>query len=155
MNRAPSALLPDADALFIDTPVLAEDGSISGEELLWLAVVATAWRDAFVISDVGILNSDRACDPELVRSEARRWLTFDFGDWAEDRFEICARAGVDEKMLRNAAKRRLQEIKTGEKTAQVVSLDTMFTELLDRSDGMDAAALDSALAALANLENAA
>ena len=80
--------------------------SSSPEVELWLAVVSRIWEDAWVSSNVSIRNTDRYCDPSLVRAEARRWLLLDHGSWRTDREEVCAAAGIDPDVIRGAAVRR-------------------------------------------------
>ena len=69
--------------------------SISSEVEMWAAVIMTAWNDAFLASDVWLKNSDRSCEPDLVRAEARRWLLLDFGTFKSDREEVCEMANID------------------------------------------------------------
>ena len=71
-----------------------------------MAVIARMWDDAWTASDTWIRNSDRHCEPSLVRAEARRWLLLDHGDWKTDREEVCAAAGIDPDVIRGAAVRR-------------------------------------------------
>ncbi len=125
--------------------------AISPEQAMWLAVVGRAWLDAFETSDPGLKNTDRTCDPSIVRAQARRWLVLDFGGWRENRETVCIMAGVDPDTIRNAARRRLKATHT----EAANDLDTAFLALVECSETLDAAAPDKALAALADLENAA
>ena len=121
---------------------------IPEEQALWLAVIGRAWLDTFEVSDICLSKSEPTRKPEAVRAEARRWLTFNIDPWREDRETVCDFAGIDPDMIRNAARRRIAETKK----AKAMELDTAFLELVSVSETMDAAALDSALAKLANLE---
>ena len=118
---------------------------------MWLAVVGRCWLDAFECSDAALRTTDRRCDPAIVRAQARRWLVLDFGGWREDREMVCVMAGVDPDTIRDAARRRLKATRT----EAANDLDTAFLRLVECSESLDAAALDKALAALADLENAA
>ena len=73
---------------------------------LFLAVVARVWDDAWLASNATLQNTDRRCEPDLVRAEARRWLLLDFGEFRADREEICTMAGLDPDAIRRAAIRR-------------------------------------------------
>ena len=98
-----TSLLPDLD----DGP-LEDAKTRSPEEYLWLSVVYAAWRDAFDRSDVDIVNSDRNCDPELIRGDGRRWLVSDIEPWRSAREEICSYASSEETALCKLAKERLE-----------------------------------------------
>ena len=87
---------------------LATGKLISGEQALWLAVVGRCWLDAFETNDPGLRNTDSTCDPEIVRAQARRWLTLDFAGWCEDRETVCIMAGIEPDLIRDAARRRLR-----------------------------------------------
>lgn len=161
-GKAPAALLRDADsALGVLHHVPDDDRPITPERRLWLSVIARCWADAFEASDWFLRASETALkrrdfDPDATRGEARRWLILDFGEWKSDRETVCDLAGVDPDLVRNAARRKLARVKAGEKpAAEVVSLDSMFTRLLESETTMDPDELDTALAELAALEAAA
>lgn len=158
MADAVPALDHGADSILQGEHVPEAEPAVSPERGLWLSVIATAWNDAFIASDAWLRNSDRrrACEPELIRNESRRWLTLDFGDWKQDREHVCSLAGVDADVIRQAARKKLAEIKAGEAaTAEIISLDAAFARLLDSESELTPAEIDSALAELATLEVAA
>ena len=124
---------------------------ISPERAMWLAVLGRAWLDAFEASDAALRTIDRPSDPEVVRAQARRWLVLDHSGWKADREKVCDLVGVDPDLIRDAARRRLKETR-----ADVAhDLDRAFLRLVECSESLDAAELDRALAALADLETAA
>lgn len=93
----------------------ASEGKISGEQALWMAVLMRAVHDAFVSSDVQITSSENDkggdFDPDIIRAEAKRWLTAGFGDYVEDREFVCEAAGVDVDDVVAASRKRLAEVK--------------------------------------------
>ncbi len=114
-------------------------------------MVGRCWLDAFECSDAALRTIDRRSEPEIVRAQARRWLVLDHSGWKEDRETVCIMAGVDPDLIRDAARRRLKATRT----EAANDLDTAFLRLVECSESLDAAALDKALAALADLESAA
>lgn len=133
------------------------DKVISPEQGLWLSVVARVWGDAFLVSDTWLRNSDPTCEPDLVRSEARRWLVADYGDYAIDREWCCDLAGISPEFIQSQARRKLAQAKMAEaesRQAEVVAIDRAFSVLVETENAMDGATLDAALAALAQLEAA-
>ncbi|MEX0922112.1 MAG: hypothetical protein WDZ84_05000 [Rhodovibrionaceae bacterium] len=156
MSDGVPALDHGADTILEGEHIPAPEQLTSPERALWLAVLGTAWVDAFEGSDFWLSNTDRSADPELIRNESRRWLTLDFGNWKQDRETVCHLAGIDSDMLRQAARKKLAEVKRGaEPTAEVLSLDQAFAKLLEVEGSMDAEDIDAALAQLAKLELAA
>lgn len=156
--RSPTTLDGDADSIFAGEHVSDDGPPVPPEVRLARAVLWQAYADAFVLSDIGIKNTDRRCDPEEVRWQSRRFLTVGFGVWAEDRTFWSDAAGIPEPALRAVCKRRLEEAKRAESEnqgAQIIELDTALTRLLDSESTMTAAELDAALAELAALERAA
>lgn len=159
-GNIPGALDPRADSIFLGAHVASDERPRSAEDLLWLSVVARAWLDAFVESDSFLRNSDKpgARDPDVIRAEARRWLTIGFGSAAQDREDVCVMADIDPDLVRSAARKKLAEVKAAEaekRTAKVVQLDTLFAQLLDGAEDMPPADIDAALTALAGLESEA
>ncbi len=164
MGSAGGTVVAGADEIFQGDAAnaLATGREISPEQALWLAVVGRAWLDAFETSDPGLRTTDRRCDPSIVRAGARRWLVLDHSGWKADRETVCIMAGVDPDTIRNAARRRLKATRTtsdssslDERTEAAHDLDRAFLRLVECSESLGAAALDKALAALADLENAA
>ncbi len=162
--RRPTTLAGDADSILgnLHNASDIDDRPITAERRLWMSVIARAWLDAFEASDWFLRASESKLrhldfDPAMVRQEARRWLTLDFGEWKSYRETVCDLAGVDEQMLRNAARCSLNLVKADQRpTVEIVNLDTMFAALLDREgDGEDSDELDAALERLARLEVAA
>ena len=78
-------------------------------------------------------------------------MVLDHSGWKEDRETVCDLAGVDPDTIRNAARRRLKATRT----EAANDLDTAFLALVACSKTLDAAELDRALAALADLESTA
>ena len=121
---------------------------------LWIAVVAQAWNDAFM-APRSIPAGSTPGQADMARGEARRWLTLDFGDWANDRETVCELAGVDPDMLRRVARRKLDSIRSERPGAEVIDIDRAFARLLAAESRMDSGELDTALQRLAELESAA
>ena len=159
MPETVPALDQGADGLLEGSHLPESEPAVSPERGLWLAVIATAWFDAFQASEAWLRNTDRTADPQVIRGESRRWLTMG-GDcgYARDREEVCHLAGVDPDVIRHAARKRLAEIKAGAgagTTAEVVNLDRAFAALLDNEATMVPDEIDKALEELAALEIAA
>lgn len=139
----------------------ADDDDMSGERRLWCAVIANAWHDAFTAKDSWLANSGHRSSEEvrqradMIRGESRRWLTAMWGSYQQDRQEVCELAGVDPEALRQAAMRRLAEVKAERRSAEVVRLDDAFAKLLAHESELDPDELDERLSALAALELAA
>jgi hypothetical protein len=116
------------------------DGRSSGEVRLYQAVIARVWSDAFILADVSIQATDRPCDPSIVRAEARRWLTLDFGEWKADREDVCVMADLDPDAVRNAAVKRLELAKATDdverRAARIAEIDAAFLDLVAREDNM-------------------
>jgi len=86
-----------------------EENPSSPERALWCAVILQAWTDSFTASDWHLLaGEDKTADPELIRGEARRFLTSDIDPWRSDREDVCAMADIDADMIRAAARKRLE-----------------------------------------------
>lgn len=154
--RVPTTLDGDADSVFEGHHVPDHGPPVPPERALWIAVIANCWADAFSRSDTMIRNTDRTCDPEAERSEARRWLVTGIDPWKSWRIEVCDLADIDEPMLRAAARRKLEQVKANEApTAEVINIDAAFARLLNAEGSMTAAEIDTALAELARLEAAA
>ncbi len=153
MGSAGGTVVAGADEIFQGDAAnaLATGREISPEQAMWIAVVGRCWLDAFETNDPGLRNTDRTCDPSIVRAGARRWLVLDHSGWKADREMVCIMAGVDPDTIRDAARRRLRETRT----EAAHDLDTAFLRLVECSESLDAAALDKALAALAALETEA
>ena len=132
---------PSADD-FLQGTVFPEDAdpSSSGEVRLYQAVLARVWSDAFILADVSIQATDRPCDPSIVRAEARRWLTLDFGEWKADRADVCVMADLDPDAVRNAAVKRLELAKATDdverRAARIAEIDAAFLDLVAREDNM-------------------
>ena len=145
-----------SEELFVgDVPAARHGPEASGEAAMWLAVIARVWEDAFVSSDVWIINSDRGADPALVRSSARRWLLLNHGDWREDRETVCASAGVDPDVVRRAAQRRneLAGVEDQERNRRErESIDTAMATLVARSPSLDRVRVTRELRTLAMRE---
>lgn len=158
-GRTPhGAIHTDSESIFKGEHLPDDAPEIVPERALWLRVIGQAWVDAFEASDwfLTITDKPRARDPDVIRAEARRWLTIDFGLDADDRQEICDLAGIDADALRSAAKQKLDAVKAKEQTtAEVIALDRAFARLLESESTLDAATIDAALADLAELESAA
>ena len=111
------------------------------EQELWCAVLETAWYDAFVASNLWLVQSERkAADPEALRGEARRFLTSNIEPWREDREMVCSMAGdIDPDVVRAAAIRRLELARdedVARREREFAALDTAFENLLARSATM-------------------
>ena len=129
----------------------------SPEVELWLAVVSRIWEDAFVSSNVSIRNTDRHCDPDMIRAEARRWLLLNHGDWRRDREEICARAGVCPDAIHSAAVRRNKLAKaedTERNRRERVSVDMAMARLVERAPFMMLGRVNRAMRELSAREDA-
>lgn len=145
-------------------------GDISAETKMWRAVLYMCWADAFINSDWVLIgkcgqSDDKAYLAERERTRARRWLTFDYGDWQEDRELVCDLAGVDADLVRKLALAKLAQVKAQESTEPEesvdhdalatharVDLDKMLAQLLSRSGELNGADVDSLLADLAETE---
>lgn len=154
------ALSEEADHVLEGDHLPPPEPETSPECMLFKAVIARVWMDAFVASDAFLIASSDGgkkedFDPEYVRGEARRWLVLDFGDWKKDRETICHLADIDPELVRLAAKRKLQQLKENTKpAAEIVSLDAAFAALIENESTMDSAQIDKALSQLAALEAA-
>ena len=129
--------------------------SISSETEMWCAVVARVWDDAFLASDVWLKNSERSCDPDLVRSQARRWLLLDFGTVKSDREEVCTNANINPDMVRAAAIKRMELAKVEDvarREAQLANLDAAFEALIAREVTMRKSEVTRAMSHLADRE---
>ena len=124
---------------------------------MWLAIVARLWGDAWTATDVWIRNSDRGCNPELVRNEARRWLLLNFGDWKTDRETVCGAAGLDPDVIRRAALRRkaLAEVEDQERDQRErESIDRAMESLAVRASSMQPGRVNRSLRDLVEREEA-
>ena len=163
MGRAGGTVVAGADEIFQGDAAnaLATGREISPEQAMWIAVVGRAWLDAFETSDAALRTTDRRCDPDVVRAQARRWLVLDHSGWKADREMVCIMAGVDPDLIRSAARRRAACTASEDRRSKATrteaanDLDTAFLALVACSETLDAAALDKALAALADLESTA
>lgn len=92
MGSAGGTVVASADELFQGDAANALDAgrAISGEQALWLAVIGRCWLDAFETNDPGLRNTDRTCDPSIVRAGARRWLVLDHSGWAPEPERYCS-----------------------------------------------------------------
>lgn len=132
------------------------DGPLRPEFELFLAVIWRAWEDAFVATNQTLKNSDRHCQPDMIRAEARRWLTLNFGEWREDREDICDRAGVDPNAVRSAAVRRLElaGVEDAERDRlERESIDRAIVSLVERAHRLTRGAVGGALGELAQRED--
>lgn len=158
MARKAESLEPTAESFFQGEHLPDDsDKPLSPEQLLWFAVIARCWHDAFIASDSYVLNTDRCADPDLVRGEARRWLTVDFGDYAVDREHVCDICDVDPELVRDAARKKLAEVKAAEseqRTAHTKKIDRAFLRLVAKEDAMAPGDIDAVLADLAAQERA-
>lgn len=128
-----------------------DDSSV--ERTLWIAVMARAWDDAFTAPG-SIPAGATPGQADVVRAEARRWLILNFGRWREDRGTVCSLASVDPDMLRRAAQRKLDSIRSERPGAEVIDIDRAFAKLLAAESRMNPSELDAALSDLARLEAA-
>lgn len=157
----PVAMDPDAEHLFIaghmpDEPHVPPR---TEEQDLWLGVILTAIQDCFFASDYAIRHSEgKGCDVDLVRGDARRFLTMSWGPWRESREAVCQAAEVDADLLASACRKKLDAMKAAEAeqtTADVIALDTELQRLIDLESDLDPADLTEMLERLATLEYAA
>lgn len=158
-NYDGGGVVPSADLDFLGEDVFDpdpdEDKPSSPEVALWLAVVARVWEDAFACSDASIINTDRTCEPDMVRAEARRWLLLDFGEWKADREEVCARAGLDPDMIRAEARRRnkLAQVEDAERRQiEIATIDRAFRAMIARADSMTKAQISTSIRQMARRE---
>ena len=127
------------------------------ETALWLALVARLWNDAWTASDTWIRNSDRHCEPEAIRSEARRWFLVDFGDWREDRETVCGQAGLDPDVIHKAALRRKELAAVADQERDRLereSIDRAMESLAVRASSMLPGRVNRAMRDLAEREEA-
>ena len=129
----------------------SDDSSV--ERTLWISVIAQAWNDAFT-TPRSIPAGSTPGQADMVRGDARRWLTLDFGRWRDDRETVCELAVVDPDALRRMARKKLDSIKSERPGAEVIDLDEAFARLLAAESRMDPSELDAALSDLARLEAA-
>ena len=90
---------------------------ITPQRQLCAAIILQAWEDAFdPSSPAGMGTAD---DPNVVRGDARRFLTMTFGPWRDSREEICDLADINPDDLQRRATAKLKELrKDGELTEE-------------------------------------
>ena len=138
-SSAGGVLISGAGSILEGVHISAEGPPITSETNLWAAVVFRAWSDAFVVSNIWLHNSQRGCDPDIVRAEARRWLLLDFGDWRRDRETVCLAANLSPDMIRDAALKRIKSAHIEDKARrdkERASIDKAFEDLLAASEGL-------------------
>ena len=158
----------------------ATDGILSGEEhldgyvrpvspevRLWQAVVAQAVFDSVVASNYHLRDSESggcsaAFDPEVIRSESRRWCVAMIEPWLSAREDVCARAGLDPEFVRSIVRRRLDDLKDADadraeatRKATEEKLARKLDHLTARSPEVSDRRLDALLRQLAELEDRA
>ena len=139
----------------------------SPEVRLWQAVVYQAVFDSVVASNYHLRDSESggcsaAFDPEVIRSESRRWCVSTMEPWASAREDVCARAGIDPDFIRSAVRRRLDELKDADadraeasRKAMKEKLTRKLDHLVARSPEVSDRRLDTLLRHLAELEDRA
>jgi hypothetical protein len=139
-------------------PLSPDDIDPADARRLFAAIIARAFLDIDA-SDWQLRNSENGrsadFDPDALRAEAARWCTSMLEPWRSMRSHYCDLLGFDESMLRNAARRKLDAMKDGETTAEIVSLDTELERLIGLENDLDPATLTAMLERLAVLEKAA
>lgn len=150
-----------AGAKVPEVEVEPRDTETSPEVRLWCAVILQAWNDSWGSDWQLLAGEEKAADPELIRGDARRFLTSDLDPWRSDREEVCAMAGIDPDMIRAAARKRLALVRTADAEREahsqkraIARLDVALARLLDRSDDMSDNMLEYRLGQLAEMEAA-
>lgn len=132
----------------------------SPETDLWCAVIHQAWEDAFIASDWVITAGEpKTVDPEIIRGDARRFLTADIDPWRSDREDVCARAGIEPDFIQTAARKRLEAARDADSAREdmvhaktIARMDKALAALLGRSETLSDRQMDSQLKRWADIE---
>lgn len=92
------------------------------EQRLFEAILLLAWNDAFGDCNSPVsekTHEDREHSRDIILSEARRWLTLNFGKWKADRELICHLAGLNPERVAERARQRILAEKRPAKVVQV------------------------------------